>query len=211
MWTIDFVVLCWSTQLVCESFPLSFRPPHCDCLNHNSIGHLMQMVSEPTNPLSGWRTSAPSHTGDGAGAVRCPDGRQCATSYNMHPSVRVHTEIQSHPTKLLSSRFPALLPMILGPHFVVTLASPPSVVSCPAQVCTVGLVDNLLLTLLSDAFQSHDNLQKTNTCKAISFLTCLFKISLHSQHLPSILMVWIQYFYIGPNTLLFLMLTLSTS
>ena len=33
-------------------FPLS----HCECLNHNSTGHLLQMAPQPTSPLSGGRT-----------------------------------------------------------------------------------------------------------------------------------------------------------
>lgn len=60
----------------------------------------------------------------------------------IHPYTQPHTQThkQSHLLSLLSSRFTALLPMMLRPHFVLTSTYPPSVVSCLAQVCTVGLM-----------------------------------------------------------------------
>lgn len=51
-----------------------------------------------------------------------------------------HTPQQSHPLSLLSSSFPAILPTMLRPHFVLPSTYPPSVVACLAPVGTVGLI-----------------------------------------------------------------------
>lgn len=73
------------------------------------------------------------------GCAPCPDGRERVLPLIVciHPYAhKTHT----HPMSLLSSRFPALLCTMLGPHFVFTSTYPPSVVSRLAQVCTVGLL-----------------------------------------------------------------------
>lgn len=80
------------------------------------------------------------------GAALCPDGRQrkALTLICSHPHTETHAltlrRQQSHPLSSLSSRFPALLPTMLRPHFVLSSTYPPSVVSCLAQVDTVGLL-----------------------------------------------------------------------
>ena len=35
---------------------ICFPPSHCECLDNNSTGHVLQMAPQPRNPLSGWRT-----------------------------------------------------------------------------------------------------------------------------------------------------------
>lgn len=128
-----------------------FPPSCCECLNGNSTGHLLQMAPQLTSTLSGGRTPCPPPTSPPSpapwfGAAQCPDGRQRMglTLICNHPHTETHAltqrRQQSHPLSSLSSRFPALLPTMLRPRFVLSSTYPPSVVSCLAQVDTVGLL-----------------------------------------------------------------------